>query len=88
MWNSALCRYCKAEANLAFRSKIPMVPVCVEEGYEADNWLALITAAAHGYDCSTDEMLTSSMDGVVKELLHALRLRKDGKRCEFANNVQ
>ena len=53
---------------MAFRAKIPMIAVCVEEGYEADNWLALIISAAPGLDCSTDERLVGSLDRLEKEL--------------------
>lgn len=68
--------YCKGEANMAFRANIPMVVCCVEEGYEADYWLAVITAAAPGIDCSTDEKLASSLDRLEKELKAARRLLK------------
>ena len=38
-----------------------MIAVRVEEGYEADYWLALIIADAPGLDCSSDERLASSL---------------------------
>ena len=65
--------YCKAEANMAFRAKIPMIAVCVEDGYEADYWLAVIIAAAPGLDCSTDDHLASSLGRLEKELRAAHR---------------
>ena len=68
-----LISYCKAEANMAFRAKIPMIAVCVEEGYEADFWLAVVISAAPGLDCSTDECLTGSLDRLEKELRAAHR---------------
>ena len=66
-------RNCKAEAYMAFRAKIPTIAVCVEEGYEADYWLAVIMAAAPGLDCSTDERLASSLGRLEKELRAAHR---------------
>ena len=74
--------YCKAEANMAFRSKIPMIAVCFEEGYEADYWLAVVTSAAPGLDCSTDARLISSMDRLEKEIRTAHRDLKP-KYCSF-----
>ena len=38
--------YCKAEANAAFRWDKPLVALCVEAGYVADYWLAIVIAAA------------------------------------------
>ena len=61
---------------MAFRLEIPMIAVCVQEGYEADYWLFLIISAAPGQDCSTDALLTGSMDRLEKELRAAHRERK------------
>ena len=66
--------YCKAEANMAFREMIPIIAVCVEEGYEADYWLGLINSAAPGLDCSTDERLAGSLGRLEKELRAAHRV--------------
>ena len=56
------------EANAALRWKIPMVACCMEESYEADYWLGVITSAAPGLDCSTDAKLNASLDKLEKEL--------------------
>ena len=64
-------RYCKIEANTALRWKITMVACCVEEGYEADYWLGVITSAAPGLDCSADEKFSASFERLVKELRSA-----------------
>ena len=66
--------YCKAEANMAFRAMIPMVAVCVEDGYEADYWLAVVISAAPGLDCCTDERLDRSLGRLEKELRAAHRV--------------
>ena len=66
--------YCKAEANTAFREMIPIIAVCVEDGYRADHWLAIIISAAPGLDCSTDERLTGSLGRLEKELRAAHRV--------------
>lgn len=61
---------------MAFRMKIPIIAVCVDEGYEADYWLAVITSAAPGLDCSTDAKLAASLDRLEKELRAARRVFK------------
>ena len=61
---------------MAFRLEIPMIAVCVQEGYEADYWLFLIISAAPGLDCSTDARLTSNMNRLEKELRTEHRERK------------
>ena len=61
---------------MAFRSKIPMVACCVEEGYEADYWLAVIISAAPGLDCSTNDKLSASLDRLEKELRAVQRVLK------------
>lgn len=53
-----------------------MVAACVEEGYEADYWLGVITSAAPRIDCSTDSKLTASLDRLEKELRAARRVLK------------
>lgn len=68
-----LCRNCKLDANTAVRGDIPMVACRVEEGYEADFWLRVITSAAPEYDCSTEAKLAASLDGLEKELRAARR---------------
>lgn len=70
------CRYCKAEANTAFRKDIPIVACCMEAGYEADRWLAVVISAAPGLDCSTDAKLAASLDRLEKELRAARRVIK------------
>ena len=59
---------------MAFRAKIPMIAVCVEEGYEADYWLAVIISAVPGLDCSTDDRLDGSLGRLEKELRAAHRV--------------
>lgn len=51
-----------------------MVACCVEEGYEADYWLGVITSASPGLDCSTDAKLASSFERLEKELRSAKRV--------------
>lgn len=53
-----------------------MVAVYVEEGYEADYWLLVVTSAAPGLDCSTEAKLTASLDRLEKELRAAHRVIK------------
>lgn len=72
---------------MAFRANIPMVVCCVEEGYETDYWLAVITAAAPGIDCSTDEKLASSLDRLEKELKAARRLLKSKYNSILMQNI-
>ena len=64
------------EANTAVRWNIPIVACCVEDGYEADFWLGVITAAPPGVDCSTDKKLNSSLDRLERELRAAKRILK------------
>lgn len=64
-----------------------MVPVCVEEGYNADYWLGLIISAAHGFDCSSDEKLTLYIGDIVKELQGARKLQKQRTRLSFKNTL-
>ena len=62
---------------MAFRAKIPIIAVCVEDGYNAIRegyWLAVIISAAPGLDCSTDERLDSSLGSLEKELRAAHRV--------------
>ena len=40
----------------------------MEEGYEADYWLGIITSAAPNLDCSTDTKLNANLDFLEKEL--------------------
>ena len=49
-----------------------MVACCMEEGYEADYWLGVITSAAPGLDCSTDAKLNASLDKLEIELRAAV----------------
>ena len=53
-----------------------MVACRVEEGYQADYWLGVITSAAPGLDCSTDAKLTTCLDRLEKELRAAHRIIK------------
>ena len=50
----------------------------MEEGYEADYWLGVITAAAPGLDCSTEGKLLASLDRIEKELRAARRVQNAG----------
>ena len=59
---------------MAFRAMIPMIAVCVEDGYMADYWLAVIISAVPGLDCSTDERLAGSLGRLEKELRAAHRV--------------
>ena len=71
------------EANAALRWDIPMIPLCVEDGYEADYWLGVITSAAPGFDCSTDEKLANSIARIEKELRSARRVGKQAIKYYF-----
>ena len=62
---------------MAFRAMIPIIAVCIEDGYRAIQdgyWLALIISAAPGLDCSTDERLVGSLGRLKKELRAAHRV--------------
>ena len=52
---------------MTFLAQILMIAVCVQEGYEADYWLAVVISAAPGMDCSTDARLISNMNRLEKE---------------------
>lgn len=75
------------EANAALRWDIPMIRICVEEGYEADYWLGVITSAAPCFDCSTDEKLAGSIARIEKELRAARRVGKQGTRFSCATCI-
>lgn len=62
-----LFSWCKLEANTALRLNIPMVACRVEEGYDSDYWLGVITSATPQLDCSTDAKLNSSLDRLERE---------------------
>ena len=68
---------------MASRAKIPMIAVCVGEGYEADYWLAVVISAAPGLDCSTDKSLPGSLDRLEKELRAAHREIKPEYRALY-----
>ena len=53
-----------------------MVACCVEEGYEADFWLGVVTSAAPGLDFSSDEKFASNFERLEKELRSAHRIIK------------
>ena len=67
------------EANAALRWDIPMLALCVEEGYKADYWLGVIISPAPGFDCSTEEKLAFYMDRIEKEIRAAGRARKGSR---------
>ena len=68
--------YCKAEANAAFRWGKPLVALCVEAGYVADYWLAIVIAAAPGLECSSEAKLAACIERLERELRTATaRLR-------------
>ena len=65
---------------------IPMIAVCVEEGYEADYWLARIIVEVPRLDCSTDERLAGSLGRLEKELRAARRVIQSEYR-EFVTAI-
>lgn len=74
-----LFSWCKLEANTALRLNIPMVACRVEEGYDSDYWLGVITSATPQLDCSTDAKLNSSLDRLERE-------RESGERRAATSN--
>ncbi len=56
------------EANYAFKLKKPIIPVKMEEGYEADGWLGIITGMNKYTEAYSDEMMESNFTQLLKEL--------------------
>ncbi len=59
---------CLSEAKYAMDRRKPIIPVKVEEDYDADGWLGFILAGRKYIKAHTDDMLKANMPELIKQL--------------------
>ena len=57
-----------SEAKYAFKCKKPIIPIKVEEDYEADGWLGILTATKMYIKAYNDDVLGKDMLQLLREL--------------------
>ena len=57
-----------SEAKYAFKCKKPIIPIKVEEDYEADGWLGILTATKKYIRAYDDDVLDKDMLQLLREL--------------------
>ncbi|XP_072016552.1 uncharacterized protein [Amphiura filiformis] len=60
--------FCQAEANYAFKLHKPIIPVQVEEAYDADGWLGLLTGMYIYVKAYSDEVMEENWPHLLREL--------------------